>query len=316
MLKRLLSGLAFTAMALITIGGATAEDATGHRLIACDRGKAIILSAQGAVEWETDLPFTAHDISVLPGGNILLHTGPATIQEITPEKKVVWQWEGKPKEANGPRVEIHGFQRLRNGLTMVAETGNRRIIEVDHEGKIVHETPLTVDRPDSHRDTRLARKLDNGNYLVAHEGDGKVREYDPTGKVVWTYALDLAGRPEQGGHDGHGTHVFSAIRLKNGNTLIGGGDNNRVIEVNPAGKIVWSLDYNELPGIRLFWVTTLQALPNGHIIIGNTHAGPENPQLIEITHDKKVVWTMKDMNHFGNDLCASQVLDVKGRVIR
>jgi hypothetical protein len=309
------TGLIAAAMLCAAIGG-FAQSNVGHRLIACDRGKAIILSASGDVEWETDLPGTAHDISVLPNGNILLHTGAASIEEITPAKQVVWRWEGKPKEGSSDRVEIHAFQRLPNGLTMIAETGNRRIIEVDRDGKIVHETPLTVDHPDSHRDTRLARKLENGHYLVCHEGDGVVREYDPAGKVVWSYKLDLAGRPVQDGHDGHGTHVFSAIRLRNGNTLIGGGDNNRLLEVNPEGKTVWSVDYNELPAIRLYWVTTLQELPNGHLIIGNTHAGPDNPQLIEITHDKRVVWTLKDMTHFGNDLCASQVLDVKGRVIR
>ena len=308
--------MALSAFAVSAALAGLAQTATGHRLIACDRGKAMILSAAGAVEWETDLPYTAHDISFLPNGNVLLNTGPAQIKEMTPDKKVVWEWDGKPKEGSTARVEIHGFQRLRNGLTMIAETGNRRIIEVDKDGKIVHETPLTVDHPDSHRDTRLVRKLDNGDYLACHEGDGMVREYDPSGKVVWSYKLDLNGRPEQGGHDGHGTHVFSAIRLKNGNTLIGGGDNNRVIEVNPEGRTVWSLDYNELPGIRLYWITTLQQLPNGNLIVGNTHAGPDNPQLIEITHDKKVVWTLKDMDHFGNDLCASQVLDVKGKVIR
>ena len=112
-------------------------------------------------------------------------------------------------------------------MNNAAETGNRRIIEVDREGKIVHEIPITVDHPDSHRDTRLARKLDNGHYLVCHEGDGVVREYDENGKVVWSYALELGDRPVQGGHDGHGTHVFSAIRLKNGSTLIGGGTSTR-----------------------------------------------------------------------------------------
>ncbi len=40
------------------------------------------------------------------------------------------------------RVEIHAFQRLPDGLTMIAETGNKRIIEVDAEDKIVKEIPL------------------------------------------------------------------------------------------------------------------------------------------------------------------------------
>lgn len=308
-------------VSLVTALGVTpgqAQTPTGHRLIAQDRGKVIILSAKGAVEWETPCDFTSHDISALPNGNLLLHTGPATIVEMQPDKKIVWQHVAKPKEGYTGAVEIHGFQRLKNGLTMIAETGNLRIIEVDKDDKIVHEIPLTVNHPNSHRDTRLVRKLDNGHYLAAHEGDGMVREYDEKGKVVWSYTLDLDNRERTPGHDGHGTEVFGAIRLKNGNTLIAGGNNNRVIEVSPDGKVVWSIGRDELPGIHLCWITTLQLLPNGNLIFGNTHAGPDNPQLIEVTHDaaKKVVWTFKNFDLFGNDLCASQVLDVKGKVIR
>ena len=110
--------------------------------------------------------------------------------------------------------------------------------------------------------------------------------------------------------------VYGAIRLTNGNTLIAGGNNNRVIEVTPEKKIVWQIEQKDLPGISLAWVTTLQALPNGNIIIGNCHAGPQNPQLIEVTRDKKVVWTFKDFKLFGNSLASAQVLDVKGTVIR
>ena len=62
--------------------------------------------------------------------------------------------------------------------------------------------------------------------------------------------------------------------------------------------------------------TTLELLPNGNLIIGNTHATPENPQLIEVTRDKKVVWTFKDLKTFGNGLAAAQVFGIKGKVIR
>ena len=135
---------------------------------------------------------------------------------------------------------------------------------------------------------------------------------------MWTYALDLAGRPRSNGHgpEGHGVEVYGAIRLANGNTLIGGGNNNRVIEVTPAGKIVWSLDQKELPDITLAWVTTLHALPNGNVIVGNCHAGPDNPQLFEVTRDKNVVWTFKDFKTFGNSLAAAHVLDLPDKTIR
>ena len=136
--------------------------------------------------------------------------------------------------------------------------------------------------------------------------------------MVWNYVLDLAGRPRSAGHgpEGYGTEVFGAVRLASGNTLIAGGNNNRLLEVTPKGKIVWSIDHNELPGIQLAWLTSLHVLPNGHIIFGNCHAGPKNPQLIEVTRDKKVVWTFKDFHTFDNGLAASVILDVPGKVIR
>ncbi len=292
------------------------EKPVQHRLVGADRGKISILKANGEVEWQIDNPFVVHDMQVLPNGNILYQSDPKTLVEVTLKKEVVWKYTCKPKPGYNGAIEVHGFQRLKNGLTMIAETGNLRIIEVDKEGNIQKEVPITVDTPNSHRDTRRVRKLDNGHYLACHEGDGVVREYDDKGTVVWSYKLDLGGRERSPGHDGHGTEVFNAVRLKNGNTLIAGGNNNRVLEVDKEGKVVWSVDYNELPGIRLYWVTGLQVLPNGNIIIGNTHAGPDNPQLIEITHDKKVVWTLKNWDTFGNDLCAALVLDVKGHIIR
>jgi hypothetical protein len=286
---------------------------TGHRVLAQDKGKVAIVGADGKIEWEVECGHNSHDIHLLSSGNLLLHTGGTTVTEMTPKKVVVWKYEAKPKDGYKGRVEVHAFQRLADGNTLVAESGNKRLVEVDKDGKVVKEVALQVDHPDPHRDTRLVRKLDGGNYLVCHEGDGCVREYDPKGKVVWSYALDLGGRPATPGHgpEGHGTAVYSAIRLANGNTVIGGGNNNRVLEVNADGKVVWSLDQKELDGITLAWVTTVHALPNGNLIVGNCHAGEKNPQLFEVTRDKKVVWQFKDFKTFGNSLAAAQVLDLK-----
>ncbi|MBS0264317.1 MAG: PQQ-binding-like beta-propeller repeat protein [Planctomycetes bacterium] len=281
----------------------------GYRLLAADKGHVALVSATGEVEWETPTKADVHDLTLLPNGNVLFLYSPAKVVEVDRDKKVVWEYEAKPKNAQVPRCEVHAFQRLPDGTTMVAESGNARIVEVDATGKIVHQIALTIDQPDPHRDTRMARKLDNGHYLVCHEGDGKVREYDHDGKVVWSYSLDLGNRPRSPGHgpEGHGVEVYGAIRLKNGNTLIAGGNNNRVLEVSPAGEVVWSLDQKELPGITLAWVTTLHALPNGNIIVGNCHAGPDNPQLFEVTRDKKVVWTFRDFKTFGNGLASAHV---------
>jgi PQQ-like domain len=304
----------------LTLPAMVADDPVTHRVLAADRekGRLAIIGTDGKIEWEFPNKHDVHDVHMLENGNILTHISHTTIVEINPKKEIVWKYESKPKAGYHGKIEVHAFQRLPDGNTMIAESGNSRIIEVNGEGKIVKEIALNVKKSDSHRDTRMVRKLSDGHYLVCHEGEGCVREYDGTGKVVWEYALDLNGRPRSDGHgpEGHGVEVYGAIRLNNGNTLIAGGNNNRVIEVTPEKKIVWQIDQKDLPGITLAWVTTLQALPNGNIIIGNCHAGPENPQLIEVTRDKKVVWTFKDFKLFGNSLASAQVLDVKGTVIR
>jgi outer membrane protein assembly factor BamB len=302
----------------VAAGTACADDRPVYRVLARDKGHVAIVNAKGEVTWEVPCDTDAHDISMLPNGNVLMPASATKIVEMSPEKKVVWEYESKPVAANKGRVEVHSFQRLADGLTLIAESGNRRLIEVDGAGKIVREVPLTVDKPDPHRDTRLVRKLPDGHYLVCHEGDGKVREYDDKGKVVWSYTLDLAGRPRAPGHgpEGHGTEVFGAIRMPNGHTLIAGGNNNRVIEVDKDGKVVWSIGHDELPGIRLAWVTTLELLENGNVIVGNCHAGPDNPQLFEVTREKKVVWTFNNQKVFGNGVAAAQVLGTKGKVVR
>lgn len=309
---RLFLSLAALAFALPALA-ADPPKHPGHRVLAQDKGHVAIIGLDGKVEWEVECKYNSHDIALLPNGNLLLHTAAATVTEMTPKKEVVWKYEAKPKEGYKGRIEVHAFQRLADGNTLVAESGNKRLVEVDKDGKIVKEIALKVEKPDPHRDTRMVRKLDTGNYLVCQEGDGCVREYDATGKVAWEYKLDLGGRKESPGHgpEGHGTSVYGALRLANGNTVIAGGNNNRVLEVDKAGKVVWSIDQKELEGITLAWVTTLHALPNGNLIVGNCHAGPDNPQLFEVTREKKVVWTFKDFKTFGNSTATAHVLDIK-----
>ena len=83
-----------------------------------------------------------------------------------------------------------------------------------------------------------------------------------------------------------------------------------MIEVTPAKEVVWRLQQDELPGIRLAWVTTLEVLPNGNYVIGNCHAGPGQPLLVEVNPaTKEVVWTFDRFETFGNSVPNSQLLD-------
>jgi hypothetical protein len=55
----------------------------------------------------------------------------------------------------------------------------------------------------------------------------------------------------------------------------------------------------------------VKRLANGNTIVGNCHAGPDNPQIVEVTPDKRVVWTWKDFTNFGNATTVWEVLPDK-----
>lgn len=292
-----------------------------NRVILQGNGKLAIVEKDGSISWE--MPWGGiHDIHVLDNGHIMVQQNNRRVVEIDPKtREIVWSYDSTKENGNeGKRVEVHAFQPLPDGKVMIAESGAGRIIEVDREGQIHKTVQLVVDHPHPHRDTRLVRKLASGCYLVCHEGDGAVREYDgKTGKVCWEYQVPLFGKKPQPGHgpEAFGNQVFAALRLANGNTLIATGNGHSVLEVNREKKIVWQLHQQDLPNITLAWVTTLEVLPNGHYVIGNCHAGPGNPLLIELDpKTKKVVWTLDRYETFGNSVPSSQLLGVKGAVLR
>ena len=308
-----LSSMLFRCTLCLALFGLSIPTAHAHRVLLQGNGRLVVLAEDGSIEWERQWS-GLHDCHELANGNFLVLQGRANVCEIDRKtKEVVWKYEaGKSNGNNDPRIEVHACQPLENGNVMIAETVSQRIIEVDREGKLIKSTKLKVQNPHPHTDTRLARKIASGNYLVSHEGDGMVREYDgENGSVVWEYAVPMFGKSPAGGHgpEAFGNKTFCALRLNNGNTLLSTGNGHSVLEVTPAKEIVWQLHQDELPGIQLAWVTTLEVLANGNYVIGNCHAGPDNPLLVEIEPEsKKVVWTLDRHADFGDSVSNSQIL--------
>ena len=283
-----------------------------RRVIAADSSTKTLaaISPDGRVEWK--LPCGAiHDLHLLPNGHLLYQDGWTTIVELDADRRPVWTYDAKGNGNADRPAEVHAFQRVADGTTMVVESGPARILEVDRAGVITREVPLTVKSPSAHSDTRNARKTAAGTYLVAHEKDGVVREYDATGRVVWEFDVPLFDREKKPGHgpEACGDQVYSAVRLENGNTLIGTGNGHGVLEVTPAKEIIWQVGQRDLPGVVLAWVTQVERRPNGNTLIVNCHAGAEQPQILEITPDKQVVWSFRDFTTFGNSLPVAIVFD-------
>ncbi|TWT87897.1 outer membrane protein assembly factor BamB family protein [Neorhodopirellula pilleata] len=237
----------------------------------------------GTVVWrfETEGPDGGHaghhEVQMLDNGNVLYHDDWDNVKEIRLDGTEVWKYHG---------AGVHAFTRLEDGNTMVAESGKQRIVLVDPDGQVVSETPLGKN---GRGQTRQAEVLENGNFLVCAEGPGTVTEYTPDGTIVWEYEI--------------GTRVYGAIRLKSGNTMINSGSGNSIVEVTPQKEVVWEAK-SRLPGteIQLHWTACLKELENGHVMIDNCHAGPNNPQLIELDSDRQVVWQFNRFDLVGNGM--------------
>lgn len=267
--------------------------------LCCDHngGKVCVVSASGVVEWEYPCRLP-QDCWRLPNGNYLFCFVSGAL-EVTPDKKVVWEYKAPEK------VEVHSCQPLPDGRVLVLECGTSRIVEVDRAGKVAKEIRLTTDpRLHLHVQFRGARKASNGHYFVCFKGEGKVVELDGDGKVV--SELKVPGDPHE------------VVPLPEGHLLVTCGDGHKVLEFDKARKVVWELSENDLPGNPLRLTAGCQRLPNGNTVVcnylGHGHIG-QQPQFFEVTRDKKVVWQFDDHAHF-KTVNQVQVLDVDGPPMR
>ena len=235
-----------------------------------------IVNPDGTHAWEYKITQAeANDAWLLPNGDVVLAFG-AGAREVTPAKETVWQYMA-PAGA-----EIHSVQPLPGGLFLIGEShsdGTSFLYEMDRTTTISHTVKVTLGSG-SHGQFREVRKTPQGTYITS-QLDGKAMEFDANGKLLNTYPCGS----------------FVGIRLPDGNTLISCGDDHRLIEVNPQNAIVWQVGQNDIPGNTLFFVAGLQRLPNGNTVVCNWpgHAGGSTqPQVFEITRDKKVVWQVRD----------------------
>lgn len=283
------------------------NDSIRHSFLGVGKAnQAVIIGEDGAVEWKFDMP--ASDGWVLPNGNVLLalygtqdfpHGGVVEVDRKT--KQIVFQYKGQQKE-------ISTVQPLPDGTFLVAELGPQpRAIVINRQGEIVKTTPLQCQTGNTHMQTRMLRVLPNGHYIAPHLLDFAVKEYDPaSGEVVKVFATDDRGREKR-------DWPFTAIRLKNGNTLIACTNGNRIIETDPKGKIVWNVTNDDLGETLFADACGAQRLPNGNTVIASYRAKGDQVKLFEVTPDKKVVWRYTGMksgfHHF-------QILTTNGKPIK
>jgi len=245
------------------------------------------IDRDGKMEKEYPVGSRCTDAWKLKDGNILyVDFGNRAVKVMSEENETVFQYKFE--------TEIDTCQPLPDGSIVVGvcDEHKPRIVELSRDGQIRKEVPLqapvTSDHPGPlvHHQIQKVRKLQNGNYLVCQTQMRLVREYDETGRIVWEFELK-------------DNNPWCAVRLKNGNTLIGTGYYRKkpteVIEVSPENKIVWTLENSDLP--KHFSMTRtiydIQRLCNGNTVVFSfvwSTRGEKGVDVFEITPRKEVVW--------------------------
>ena len=225
---------------------------------------------QGRVSWAYPAEM-ARDVWALTNGHVLFcfnndysparHDNVSGVVEVTADKRIAFQFM--------TTGQVWSCQRLADGNTLVAAASQGQLLIVSPDSRIV-QTIRVLNQP-GHSCLRNARQIPNGHFLVAEESAHAAREYSREGTLVREIRVSFA--------------PFSAVRLTNGNTVICG--QQKIVEVDYAGNILWSIDGPELPELGIRWFAGLQALPNGNLFVCN--AGGRIP-FLEISREKQILW--------------------------
>ena len=235
--------------------------------------KVIKIDDAGKLLWDATNN-NGHDVQLLPGGNLLIVNGQG-VQEVAPDKSVVWE-VGKPVVQSAESA-----QRLANGNTLIADNGTHRVIEVTPAKEVVWRYDVENANKRPKPTMRQVRRLPNGNTLICASTEDRVIEVAPDKTVVWSYSVPFP---------------YLATRLENGHTLISSGTGYGspvgyfLVEVGPKGAVVWKYGgADSPPDQRLNWPSGFVRLPDGNTLISIARDGV----IREVAPDKATVRTIR-----------------------
>lgn len=224
-------------------------------VVLLDKNKVVDLDAKNKPRLEIgDLEFPL-DVQLLPGDHFLFaeHNG-GRVTERDKKGEIVWE-----KKVDSPLAA----QRLPNGNTFVCT--RMQLLEFDKTGKEV----FSYASPQGEQFMK-AQKLRNGDYAyIGQLGNARFVRLTPQGREIVKFNVDV--RTSGGRID---------VTPK-GNVLIPENGNNRVIECDPTGKIVWEVAV-EQPIIAV-------RLPNGNTMVTSMSQN----RAVEFDRTGKEVWEYK-----------------------
>lgn len=221
-------------------------------LVLLDEGRVIEVDARQKVLWEVNGLKFPLDVQLLPDDRLLLaeyHLSRVT--ERNRKGEIVWQ-----HTVYGPLVA----QRLANGNTFIAT--DLQLEEIDLNRKVV----FTFAPPVGERIMK-AVKLENGEAVCLTDA-ARVLRVDAAGKVIGKFDVDVSQKLFGG----------RLHALNNGRVLIPHNAENKVVEYDRDGKVVWEVSVRD--------PIAATRLPNGNTLVTSM----SDRKAIEYDRNGQVVW--------------------------
>ncbi|MDP4205178.1 MAG: PQQ-binding-like beta-propeller repeat protein [Bacteroidota bacterium] len=234
-----------------------------------------ICDENGKIVWEINC---AHpqDAWVLPNGKQVLTSSKddAMIIRIK-DKKVLWHYKIESPYEN-PYV-----QPLRNGHVVIGIEGRNAFLEFNKRGKLIHETKVAINARQVHGTFRFVRRTKEDTYVIPVTAENQFREVNLSGEVIRVFNYK-------------GKDAISALRLANGNTILGVGSTGEIVEVDKNDQVVWRISNKDLPDLSINFIAGMHLAGD---ILYVTNYGLQGNSSRELPHyfainrkTKQVVW--------------------------
>ena len=264
--------------------------ATQDKILVAGSGNPVISLVDkqtGKVEWRHALEKgeECNSVALTAGGNIL-YSYKKGAKVVNWNHEVVWDYVVSETQ------ELQSATLLSDGGALLGICGNPALfIEVDKEGRETHRMAFDLGIAKPHSQFRQVFQLKNGNYLVPLMSVRKVMEISRDGALVKEYEV--------------GGKVFSSLELADGNWLLPCGDDHYYLVMDgKTGKKVKKVTSNDVKGAAFWFVAQVLELQNENLLVCNWGGHTkgvvvDEPQLIELDGEGKVVWSLRDKQNVG-----------------
>lgn len=171
----------------------------------------------------------------------------------TGARGLVLEFDAEGRERWRAPLAAWSAERRRSGRTLLASLEDRRVVEVERDGRIVWEQRGVA--------AIRAKPLADGTCLVVDYTGRRVVQWNQAGRIVWKHAMSEP--------------CLDAERLANGHTLIATA--NQISEVTPTGETVWHWSVQGR-------INGVQTLPNGRLLVANFGSG----EVVELDDEGRV----------------------------